>query len=190
MSQLFVTSDLHFGHRNILTFNAQTRPFNSIAEMDDYLIKHWNSVVSPEDTVYNLGDFSFYRSFEKTKNILDKLNGKHILIKGNHDQVITKNADRLLNGIKEDGNPYLCGIYNYFELQVNNTMVVMFHYPISEWNRMHYGSVHLYGHLHDSLAPEDGIYRLCNVGYDNLGKITNLNSLVEALTNYPPKERL
>ena len=51
----YFTSDLHFGHENILRFDK--RPFSSIKEHDEELIKRWNAKVKPGDTVYILGDF-------------------------------------------------------------------------------------------------------------------------------------
>lgn len=58
MSTVFFTADPHFGHTNIIRY--ENRPFASAEEMDQELIRRWNETVSPEDTVYLLGDFSFY----------------------------------------------------------------------------------------------------------------------------------
>jgi len=81
----FFFSDPHFGHTNIIKF--QNRPFQTATEMDEKIITNWNSVVSTDDQVYLLGDVSFY-DLEKTKEILDCLNGKIYLILGNHDRYI------------------------------------------------------------------------------------------------------
>lgn len=61
---IFVTSDLHFGHKNIIQY--ENRPFKNIEEMDRKLIKNWNEIISENDTTYILGDFSWYKG-EKTK---------------------------------------------------------------------------------------------------------------------------
>jgi calcineurin-like phosphoesterase family protein len=53
----FYVSDTHFLHANILTM--QPRPFGSIEEHDEHLIRTWNSVVGADDIVYHLGDFAF-----------------------------------------------------------------------------------------------------------------------------------
>lgn len=84
----FLIADTHFGHRNILTFKrtdgTPLRDFPDIDTHDEYLIRRWNSVVSAEDKVYHLGDVGF-KSFSKLASILERLNGRKVLIKGNHD---------------------------------------------------------------------------------------------------------
>ena len=54
MSKVFFTSDLHFGHTNVITLDK--RPFSSVEEMDEELIKRWNKKVGKGDLVYVLGD--------------------------------------------------------------------------------------------------------------------------------------
>jgi len=85
----FLISDTHFGHENILNFKTKEgtllRKFNDVYHMDEHMIAAWNSVVKPNDKVYHLGDVSI-TSFNKTKEIFDRLNGTKILIKGNHDK--------------------------------------------------------------------------------------------------------
>ena len=81
---IYLTSDQHFNNYNILKYQADTRPFGSVAEMNEALIRRWNSVVKPDDTVYVLGDFIMGVA-EKAQDILDRLNGNIKLIRGNHD---------------------------------------------------------------------------------------------------------
>lgn len=83
MDKIFVTSDQHFGHSNIIKY--ENRPYNNVEEMDSGIISKWNNVVSKNDKVFILGDFSFYNK-EKTKEILDLLHGTKILVIGNHDK--------------------------------------------------------------------------------------------------------
>ncbi|WP_438447580.1 metallophosphoesterase [Gorillibacterium sp. sgz5001074] len=83
MPNVFMISDHHFGHRNIIDF--ESRPFADTEEMNERMIECWNESVGPEDRVYHLGDFSFLNK-EKTRAILDRLNGYKILIMGNHDR--------------------------------------------------------------------------------------------------------
>ena len=82
ITKIWFTSDLHFGHRNIIQFC--NRPFKSVEEMDETLIENWNSVVKPNDLVFNLGDFAFAPNWRWVE-LLGRLNGTHILILGNHD---------------------------------------------------------------------------------------------------------
>lgn len=81
--KIFFTADTHFGHKKIIEY--EKRPFLTLDSMTDTLIKNWNHVVSNTDTIYVLGDFSFYNK-EKTKDIVQRLNGRKVLILGNHDK--------------------------------------------------------------------------------------------------------
>jgi calcineurin-like phosphoesterase family protein len=89
MMSRFFTSDQHFGHSNILKYEAEKRvdmhgrPFNTIDQMNDYLVDCWNADVAEVDEVYCLGDFSF--KLNTMHEIVPFLNGKKILIVGNHD---------------------------------------------------------------------------------------------------------
>ena len=76
----FVISDLHFQHKNILEYS--NRPFDSLNHMHEIMINNWNNVVSESDKVYILGDVTMGRSGLK---LLSRLNGKKVIIKGNHD---------------------------------------------------------------------------------------------------------
>lgn len=90
----FFTSDHHFGHTNILKYedtlrrNAHGGRFQSVADMDTYLVDQWNATVSPDDTVYHLGDISY--KYATIEQVLPFLNGKIILITGNHDPMFKK----------------------------------------------------------------------------------------------------
>lgn len=86
----YFISDLHVGHTNVLSFD--NRPFKSIEEHDEALIKNWNSVVGMDDDVYLLGDISWHNA-TKTIEIFNRLNGHIHLIKGNHDSRLLKNRE-------------------------------------------------------------------------------------------------
>ena len=70
----WVISDTHFGHKNVIKYD--NRPFQDVAAMDEALIKNWNSVVKPGDTIYHLGDFAF-SSEDKVCEVLERLNGNN-----------------------------------------------------------------------------------------------------------------
>jgi calcineurin-like phosphoesterase family protein len=85
--EVFLIADTHFGHRNIINFTrddgSSLRPFSDTEKMDEALIDGWNKIISAKDKVYHLGDVAIPRS---GLQCLDRLNGKKVLIKGNHDR--------------------------------------------------------------------------------------------------------
>lgn len=85
MSKIFLISDTHFDHYNIISFC--NRPFKSTAEMNQTIIDNWNSVVSDNDTVYHLGDWTLRPSM---MDYFKKLNGQIICIHGSHDRFYGK----------------------------------------------------------------------------------------------------
>ncbi len=80
-------SDTHFSHNNIIRYTG--RPFQSVLEMDQKLIENWNAHISPQDTVFFLGDFGMGTS-EFLTNLCSQLHGTKICIRGNHDGTPTK----------------------------------------------------------------------------------------------------
>ena len=90
MSDIFVTSDTHFNHKNILTFNDKigkpVRPFSSVEDMNETMIDNWNSVVKKGDKVYHLGDV-FFGPKEDFQKLWPRLNGSKRLVVGNHDDI-------------------------------------------------------------------------------------------------------
>ena len=85
----YFIADLHLGHKNCIFFDS--RPFKTMEEHDETIIKNWNNTVGIDDDVYLLGDISWYNT-TKTTEIFNNLNGNIHLIKGNHD-------DRLSNSV-------------------------------------------------------------------------------------------
>ena len=88
MKNIFFISDTHFGHANMLKFvnydGTRMRPFNSIEEIDELMIENWNKIIKPTDRVYHLGDVCYHCG--NRDQIMSRLNGKKVLIKGNHDR--------------------------------------------------------------------------------------------------------
>ena len=80
----YFIGDCHFDHFNIIKYCK--RPFSNVEEMNSFMIDKWNETVSPEDTVYYLGDISYGRDSRGPGYWLSLLNGNKILIKGNHDR--------------------------------------------------------------------------------------------------------
>jgi len=77
---IYFTSDQHFGHKNIIQYC--NRPYSSIEEMNESLINNFNNIVTGDDVTYHLGDFALSKKYLP---IVQRLNGKHHLITGNHD---------------------------------------------------------------------------------------------------------
>ena len=169
----FYIADTHFGHNNAIKYD--NRPFKSVEEMDDAMIQLWNETVKDDDTVYILGDFSWYKE-DKTASILQKLKGYKILIKGNHDRVSPKVARCFSR------------VCDYAEVKDGNERVILSHYPIMFWNGMFRDTVHLYGHVHNTIQ-----YEYClNIGRElrNLQNIPmrmfNVGCMMEYM-NYIPR---
>ena len=142
----FFIGDTHFGHSNIIRYDG--RPFSSVDEMNEALIANWNRVVRDRDTVYHLGDVSMLRP-EKTRAILDRLNGKICLIRGNHERAA---EDKLCRDRFE-------WIKDYHFLSLNGGIqIALFHYALRVWNKAHHGAWHLYGHSHGRLPPLEGTF--------------------------------
>lgn len=136
MNRIMYISDLHFYHTNILMFD--NRPWTDIEKMNEDLVEIWNKKVDDGDTVYILGDLAM-KGGELLLNIVKRLNGHKILIKGNHDRISPQLA-------KEFNNK----IYDYLEIKDDGRNVVLSHYPISCFNKHYYGGFALYGHVHAS----------------------------------------
>lgn len=129
----YFISDTHFGHKNII--NYCDRPFNTVEQMNEFMIKQWNSVVNKKDVVYHLGDFSLTPKPD-TLRIMEQLNGTKYLIKGNHD-TYTNQFYRDI-GFKE--------IYDH--PIIIQEFLVLSHEPIP-W-KISPIFLNLYGHIHTS----------------------------------------
>lgn len=150
---LWFTSDLHFGHKNILMFCSHTRPVSSVEEHDAAIIANWNKVVSPSDTVWILGDVALC-NLSYANDCLGALNGELHLVQGNHDKGVVNSACR----------KRFASIQDYKRLSVEGKSLVLFHFPIWEWEGMQYGAYHLFGHLHGNPHGVPG--RCVDIGLD------------------------
>lgn len=134
---IYFTSDLHFGHENVIRHAG--RPFLSAREMDETLIQNWNRRVDPQDEIYILGDLTM-KGAAYAEGILRRLNGRKYLVCGNHDHFVHQQSfDRDL----------LEWVGDYCELNYEGRTFVLFHYPILEWSRFFRGAYHLHGHQHN-----------------------------------------
>lgn len=168
MANIWVTSDIHFHHKRIMDFCKNTRPWDSVEEMNEGLIEAWNSTVANNDTIYYLGDFSFGKR-ENTEHILRKLNGQKYLVYGNHDQ-------QLREGWAKQYFNHRADILRH---KLFGCDVVMCHYPLLRWEKCHYGSLLCFGHEHGNDIGAKG--RCMDVGWDAHGKILNMEDVVAEL---------
>ena len=158
----YITADLHFTHSNVIKYCPETRgQYADAQDMNERMIAEWNSIVHPADTVYILGDFAF-DAVQNAVNIAKRLNGRKILIIGNHDEKLVKN---------EEFRACFAEVHQYLKIRHNGSTVIMFHYPINSWDMRKYGSIHFFGHLHQT--PHNMVGRCMNVGVDATGKIVS-----------------
>lgn len=135
----FITSDTHFGHKNIYGFltesGARLRPWAENAEDGDkYIIERWNSIVSPEDRVYHLGDVAMKPNHIKT---IAQCNGRKILIKGNHD--------------KHSAQEYLKYFDDIRAIDRIDTFILS-HVPVHPDSIPHWAKANIHGHTHSYMV--------------------------------------
>lgn len=178
---IWLTSDLHFSHLNILKFQKERCETMGITEdmtdteklhkHNEWIVNMWNMTVKKEDHVYILGDVSF-GSTEETRKILERLRGHKHLIVGNHDKSCKglENYFESVSQIKEF--PIKKHMYDFLE---ENIYLVLCHFPMVAWNRRLHGAFHLCGHLHgslDEITEQSGELKV-DVGLD--GKLANFS---------------
>ena len=143
---VWITSDLHLNHHNILNLEADNLRKNGLGYIDtidkynDMIIQHINSMVSPTDTLYILGDVVFGGT-DVITSLLPRINGYKILILGNHDRYSATMAKKM--GFDE---AYDHPIY----LPEGHGKVILSHYPLKEAFDNPYIVYNLHGHLHNS----------------------------------------
>lgn len=92
MSNTFLISDTHWGHDAAVRHfkredGTPLRDFESVEACDEYMVEQWNRVVGPRDKVYHLGDVVMPKNHRRLDEIMPRLNGDKVLIKGNHDEL-------------------------------------------------------------------------------------------------------
>lgn len=163
---------MHFHHKNILSFKLSDgvtplRVFDDVTHMNEYIVMQHNRVVGPKDKWYCLGDVTMARN-EAGLEILGRMNGEKILIKGNHDLA--------------PAHQYL----KYFkDIRATHQLdgFILSHIPIhteslSRWD----GCIH--GHLHankvkkDVIAEDGGTFKIDDHRYFSV--------CMEQLEDYTP----
>lgn len=149
MREIFIVSDTHFGHGNMLKFTdsatgARIRPlWESADEMDEYMIQKWNEVVRDEDIIYHLGDVYFRNGAE----ILPRLRGRKRLILGNHD-----------NGKDQNLHKHFEKIMMWRMFPEFNCLLT--HVPVHE-SALFKVEYNLHGHIHQNASPTSKHINCC-----------------------------
>ena len=153
---IWLISDTHFGHANILNFTDSTtgrkvRPeFETVQDMDEYMIEKWNSVVKPQDKVYHLGDVYFNHKREVIASILGRLNGHKRLILGNHDNAKDQSLQRYFEKVD---------VWRKFsEFGLLLTHVPVHQSVLQEGRFLGAHTLNVHGHIHQNPSP-DGPYQ-------------------------------
>lgn len=140
-------SDLHFYHENAIKMDE--RNFSDIQQMNQYMIKQWNSTVKGGDIVVVLGDLFWTKEPDEVNYVLNRLSGKICLIEGNHDNRWLKKPGINLNRFE--------WIKSYAEFQDGERNVIASHYPIFCYNHQYLTNEDgtprtymLYGHIHNT----------------------------------------
>lgn len=136
MSETFFIADLHFGHKKVIEFEKKHRPFATIEEHDEELVKRWNGRVKKSDSVWVLGDFCFGKA---NLEIAGRLNGTKRLVMGNHD--LYPAADYL---------KYFTQVRGVVEFKG----MILSHIPVHESQFSRY-THNIHGHLHSKKIGEE-----------------------------------
>jgi calcineurin-like phosphoesterase family protein len=158
MSNIWVTSDTHFNHTNILRFTDNNtgklvRPeFKDVTEMNETMIQRWNEVVRPGDKVYHLGDV-FFGDKEWFQKTWPRLMGSKRLIVGNHDNV------RYLSSGGFFAKVMMWRMFPEFK-------ILMSHVPLHESGLMRGAKndkpmLNVHGHIHQNKSPKGPYHCVC-----------------------------
>lgn len=134
MRDIFIISDTHFGHENMLKFvdadNKPIREFRDVHDMNEHMVERWNNTVKDQDIVYHLGDVYFGKGHE----MLPRLKGRKRLILGNHDngksEFLQKHFEKIL--MWRDFKDFDC---------------ILSHVPMHE-SALYKRKYNLHGHVH------------------------------------------
>lgn len=172
----FFTSDTHFGHKNIIKYS--NRPFRDVSHMNEMLIKNWNDVVQPHDTIFHLGDVAL-GPWEAWDSILTRLNGYKVLVVGNHDRVFKGEKPRMQERFAEHYARWFDVVTDEVtNLPVGPHMVNMSHFPYDgdshgeeryrEFRLADEGRILIHGHTH---AEHSALGRDARVSRSNRGTL-------------------
>lgn len=172
MRNIFVVSDTHFNHTNILGFKDKNgkifRPFSNVSEMNETMIDRWNAVVRDEDIIYHLGDV-YMTNGKHAAAILSRLRGRKRLLLGNHDngkdQILQRHFQKI-------------GIWRIWP----EYGLVFSHIPMHASSMQRDTSrdfVNVHGHIHQNDSPPGPYINVC-VEKTNWGPVSIEDLMVQA----------
>ena len=159
---IFFSADHHVAHANIIKYT--NRPFADIHEMNRELVIRWNKVVGSTDTVYYLGDLTL-GGLGIAMDFLSQLNGKIyiLLYPYHHDKNWLAEGRQSILSSKHQRVEYCPGLH-VVEVSETPFPISLCHYPLAQWERSHYGAIHLHAHSHGNYHARGAIH---DVGVDN-----------------------
>jgi calcineurin-like phosphoesterase family protein len=146
VGNIFVTSDTHFHHGNII--ESCNRPFKNSFEMDETLIENWNKVVKQGDKIYHLGDVYMPKYKDEMSQLFSRLNGTKVLILGNHDKGKDQNLLRFFSRI------YMWRFLKEFGL-------LLTHVPVHQDSLSSKLKFNIHGHIHNKPSPKGPYINAC-----------------------------
>jgi len=177
--RVFVTADTHFRHQESLEIFS--RPFGTVDEMDAALVARINETGGAKDILVHLGDFMGVAggkgggrgwdedALRHAERLRDAIHCKRIiLVRGNHDPSGEKRFDALFESVEE--------IVSGRGIAGVDERIVMFHYPVEQWQGRPNGGFHLHGHVHGFGAH---LSRRFDVGVDVKANAMRPRALVE-----------
>lgn len=151
MADLWLISDTHFFHSNILKFEGGRGEFKSVEEMNETIVDRWNSVVKKGDKVYHLGDVAMSYKPDTLGWLLNRLHGQKRLIVGNHDDIKFLSKGAWFGKVE---------MWRFFK----DFGFLLSHAPIhnksfeDKWDGR---CINVHGHLHRKPAPTKKHYCVC-----------------------------
>lgn len=203
-----LSSDHHFGHKNVVIFEPRRQTFMQLDDYDnhdDWLLYNWNSQIKKEDNVLHLGDLAF----KYIQAYMPRLNGHIELILGNHDRKGLQtylSLEKVYRGIEihennnilkvtNDEDPLLSGLI----ITISGIKIMFSHYPVFNenkydlenekiYNRMkilerlyndYHCDINIHGHTHSNNSTFKNAFNVC-IDANNY-KIITLNDILNKM---------
>lgn len=161
MDNVWFTSDLHFGHKNIQNFRKEV-----VSEEDNRakICWDWEDLVTKRDDVYVLGDAAFTMDTVKE---FGSLPGRKFLVRGNHDELDTQVYLKYFKAVY--------GLYKYKEFWLSHAPI----HPNELRNK-----INLHGHVHYQDVDDSRYLNMCveslwKRGYPSLISLDQIRKLVK-----------